>query len=189
MKLSPARFCLPRSSAPFPLALSHNASFSSRHALFLSIPLHPYCQCNPRHSAELSLFASTFSESRNCQLPRLSRIPQKRPPPYFRFPLEHHLSPSSLLPTPRNGYNSAEHLSLLAFHFSPFFRFAPSVALHREQFVPPFEPSAWLASNSIQRPRGYTVTLQARRVIIFSGPSRYINKEVLRGTRIISYFT
>lgn len=39
--------------------------FSLSFALFFPIPLHPYCQCNPRYSAELSLLALTFAERRS----------------------------------------------------------------------------------------------------------------------------
>jgi len=60
--------------------------------------------------------------------------------------LQHHFS--------RSGYNSAEHLPS-GFHCSPFFRIAPSISLHRKQFVlKPFPPHVSLVSNFIQRPQG-----------------------------------
>lgn len=205
MKLSPARRCPSRPLALcsfLPVSLIHPLqtvlhsffSLSLRHALFPPIPLHPYCRCNPRHSAELSLLASTFSGRRSvaivATLVTLSNSAKTYssmlPPSLGASPFSS--STRRPLPHTRNGYNSAEHL--LPFHFSPFFRFAPpSAVLHRKQFVPLTDLFLATRIKFYNVPEDTRATLRARRVIIFSGPSRYINRKVLRETRIISRFT
>lgn len=128
MKLSPS-FRTPLSLFPFlPIFL-----FLLDAVLFLPIPLHLYCRCNPRYSAELSLPASRLFPSvaaRNCR--SRDSLESRKNASVFPSILQHHLS--------RSGYNSAEHLPS-GFHCSPFFRFAPSISLHQKQFIlKPFRP-------------------------------------------------
>lgn len=84
MKLSP--FCATRRSYSL---------FSLYYHLFLPIPLHPYCRCNPRYSAELSLFASILSERCACNCRSCATLSNsiKTLPCTFSW-LQHHLSSS-----------------------------------------------------------------------------------------------
>lgn len=194
MKLSPGRLCLHLSfgsslSCPFSCCISLSLSlfFSLSSFRFLFIHIVSVTRAIQRNLVSSRRLLPSVAAPQ-LSTPRLPEIPQKRTPPYSLLSVEHHLPHRSRLRT-QNGYNSAEHLSLLLFTFRPFSASRlPSLYIENNSF--PLSNLLLVARIKFQqRPLGYTVPLQARRVIIFSGPSRYINKRALKGTRIISYFT
>lgn len=161
------------------LSLSHPSllSFSLGYHLFLPIPLHPYCQCNSRYSVKLSLFAPTLSSVPLAIVDPATLSNSVKMLPCFL------LSTTVTFPHLfRIGYNSAEHLP---FGFHSLFLFAPSarrLTLKTIRFSNLAPPRQILYNV----PKDTWWYFRELRVIIFSSPSRNINKMVLKGTRASS---